>query len=349
MAELTLAPAPLAEARVRTSSGAFPSAAGRRRYFVWLGVMSLLGVAATFGILAWDNPMPLGTEGFWLIGRMRATSVAVMLLVAAAQAIATVSFQTVTNNRIITPSIMGFEALYTLIQTTVVFFLGSAGIVAIQGTGQFLLQVAAMVGFAALLYGWLLTGRNANVQLTLLVGIILGGAMGAASTFMRRLLSPSEFDLLTARLIGSVANADAAYLVPAVPLVLAAGGSLYVLSNRLNVLALGRDVAAGLGVEHLKWTMRVLLLVAVLMAVSTALVGPMTFLGFLVAMIAYQLSDTYDHRYVLPLAVVIGYAVLTVAYFVVKHVFYTQGSVGIVIEIVGGTFFLIYLLRKGRL
>lgn len=136
MAELTLAPAPPAEARVRTSSGAFPSAAGRRRYFVWLGVMSLLGVAATFGILAWDNPMPLGTEGFWLIGRMRATSVAVMLLVAAAQAIATVSFQTVTNNRIITPSIMGFEALYTLIQTTVVFFLGSAGIVAIQGTGQ---------------------------------------------------------------------------------------------------------------------------------------------------------------------------------------------------------------------
>ena len=85
------------------------------------------------------------------------------------------------------------------------------------------------------------------------------------------------------------------------------------------------------------------------MATSTALVGPLTFLGFLVAMLSYQLAGTWDHRYVLPMAGLLGFVVLGGAYFVLKHFFYAAGSVGIIVEIVGGTFFLIHLLRKGRL
>jgi iron complex transport system permease protein len=78
-------------------------------------------------------------------------------------------------------------------------------------------------------------------------------------------------------------------------------------------------------------------------------VGPLTFLGFLVAMLAYQLGDTYDHRLLFPLAWLIGIVVLAGSYFILKHVFYAEGSVGIIIEVVGGTFFLVYILRKGRL
>ena len=95
--------------------------------------------------------------------------------------------------------------------------------------------------------------------------------------------------------------------------------------------------------------MRVLFLVSILMAVSTALVGPMTFLGFLVATLAYQLADTHDHRYVFPVAILVGFVVLSGAYFVMKNVFYAQGVVSIIIEAVGGTVFLIFILRKGRL
>ena len=95
--------------------------------------------------------------------------------------------------------------------------------------------------------------------------------------------------------------------------------------------------------------MRVLFLVSVLMAVSTALVGPMTFLGFLVATLAYQAADTYDHRHIFPISVLIGFVVLAGSYFVMKNVFYAEGVVSIIIEMVGGSVFLFVILRKGRL
>ncbi|WP_336501736.1 iron chelate uptake ABC transporter family permease subunit [Microbacterium paraoxydans] len=335
--------------RTTRSAGAFTTVRARRRYIVVLVVLGVIALGSAFGLLAWDNPLPVGTPGFWRIAQHRATAVVVMALVAVAQAVATVSFQTVTNNRIITPSIMGFESLYRVVQTTTVYLFGVAGLVAIQGVGQFALQVLIMVGLAVVLYGWLLSGRYGNLQIMLLVGIVIGGGLGAIATFMQRLLTPSEFDVLAARLFGNVSNADPSYLPLAIPLVIAASTLLWLRSRRLNVLALGPDAARSLGLDHRREQFLVLTLVAVLMATSTALVGPMTFLGFLVATLAYQFADTHDHRLIFPVAVLTAFSILAGAYFVMKNVFYAQGMVSILIEIVGGTVFLIVILRKGRL
>lgn len=344
---------PTAVARAATqrtrSSAPLPTARAGRRYRVVLGALVVLAGGLAFGLLAWDNPLPVGSEGFWRIAELRATSVVVMVVVAFCQAIATVSFQTVTDNRIITPSIMGFESLYVAVQTAAVYFLGVAGLLSLQGVPQFVLQVALMVGLSLLLYGWLLSGRYGNLQIMLLVGIIVGAGLASVSSFMRRLLSPSEFDVLAARLFGSVSNADPDYLPVAIPLCVAAGAVLWARAGRLNVMALGRDATTSLGLDHRAELMRVLLLVSTLMAVSTALVGPMTFLGFLVATLSYQLADTHDHRHVFPVAVLTGFVVLAGAYFVMKNVFYAQGVVSIIIELVGGSVFLLVILRKGRL
>lgn len=346
MPERTLAPASPRPAR---RSGALPTARAHRRYRAVLTALAVLSVLTVVGTLAWDNPMPFGSAGFWRIAELRATNVVIVVLVAFCQALATVAFQTVTNNRVITPSIMGFESLYRVIQTAAVFFLGIAGATLVQGVWQFVAQVVLMVCFAAVLYGRLLSGTYGNLQLMLLIGIVLGGGLGALATFMQRMLTPTEFDVLTARLIGSIANADADYLALSIPVAAVAGGALWAGSRRLNVLALGREAALNLGVNHRRETITVLLLVSVLMAVSTSLVGPMTFFGFLVAMLAYQLADTHDHRHVFPVAWLTGIVVLGGAHFVLKNVFYAAGSVGVIIEIVGGTFFLVHILRKGRL
>ncbi|MFT0846647.1 iron chelate uptake ABC transporter family permease subunit [Actinomycetaceae bacterium L2_0104] len=331
------------------SAKPLPTKRLRRRYRIVLTSLIILAVFFGFGLLAWGNPMPLGSSGWWRISEMRLTNVVVMLVVAFCQAMATVSFQTVTNNRIITPSIMGFESLYVSVQTASVYFMGAAGIVALQGQLQFVLQLVLMVGLSLALYGWLLSGKYGNLQIMLLVGIIIGGGLRSVSTFMQRLLTPSEFDILVARMFGSISNADASYLPIAIPLVLGAGGMLWFNSRRLNVMALGRDSALGLGLNYKAELIRTLFLVSVLMAVSTALVGPLTFLGFLVATLAYQFAETYDHRRIFPIAVLIGFVVLSGAYFVMKNIFYAQGMVSIIIELVGGTVFLVVLLRKGRL
>ncbi|WKD57091.1 Iron-uptake system permease protein FeuC [Corynebacterium capitovis DSM 44611] len=333
----------------RPRVGAFQSAVSRRRYWVALAVLLVVGLACVAGLIAYNNPVEFGTRGYWLITRRRLNAVIAIAIVAACQSVATVAFQTVTNNRILTPSIMGFEALYVAIHTSTVFFFGAGGLNSSHTLGMYAFQLAVMVGTSLVLYSWLLSSSSQNLHAMLLVGIVIGGGLGSVSTFMQRMLTPSEFDVLTARLFGSVSNADAEYYPVAIPLVVVATALMFLNSRRLNVLALGRPVAVNLGVSHKAHSVYVLVLVAVLMAVSTALVGPMTFLGFLVATLTYQIAGTYDHRYLFPLAFVLCFAVLAGAYFVMSHVFYAHGVVSIIIELVGGITFLVVVLRKGRL
>ncbi|MGO1319874.1 MAG: iron chelate uptake ABC transporter family permease subunit [Galactobacter sp.] len=330
-------------------SGALPSAKSRRRYLIILSVLVLLAVAIVVLTMTYKNPMPYGTKGFWIISKMRVTALGVIFVVAIAQAVATIAFQTVTNNRILTPSIMGFESLYRLVQTIAVVILGTTGGAYLSGTWQFLGQIVVMVIFACLLYGFLLTGKRADLHVTLLIGLVLGGGLASVATFMEQLLDPAEFDILLARQIASVGSADTTKLSIAVPLVVGCAVLMFFFSKRLNVLALGRDTAVNLGLHHQRFTIAVLVLVAILVSVSTALIGPMTFFGFLIAMLTYQLADTFDHRLLFPMAAVLGFVVFAGAYFILKHVFPAEGSVSIIIELVGGLAFLLYILRKGRL
>lgn len=331
------------------SSGSFRTPGDRRRYLLIMGGLLLLALVFTWGLIAYRNPMPVDHPAFRLIAERRMTAVVVMLIVAFCQGLATVAFQTVTHNRIITPSVMGFESLYTVIHTGTMFLFGTSAFLAVRGPELFLGQVVTMIGLTLVLYTWLLTGRRANMHAMLLVGIVIGGGLGSVSTFMQRTLTPSEFDVLSARLFGSVTNADTAYLPIAVPLILVAGVLLLLSSRHLNVIALGREAATNLGINHRAVSISTLVLVSVLMAVSTSLVGPMTFLGFLVATLTYQFADTYDHRLLFPMSVLTGYVVLAGSYFIMNHIFRAQGVVSIIIELIGGTLFLIVILRKGRL
>ncbi|MBD8029217.1 iron chelate uptake ABC transporter family permease subunit [Corynebacterium gallinarum] len=331
------------------TSGTFQTAMARRKYWIIMAALLIAALAFTWGLIWYKNPMPVGHPSFTVIAERRMESVFVMLIVAVCHALATVAFQTVTNNRIITPSIMGFESLYTVIHTATVFLFGTTALLATRNLEMFVGQLVVMILLTLVLYTWLLTGKRGNMHAMLLVGIVIGGGLGSVSTFMQRMLTPSEFDILSARLFGSVNNAETEYFPIAVPLIVVAAVLLVGFSRKLNVVALGRDAATNLGINHRAASIYTLILVSVLMAVSTALVGPMTFLGFLVATLAYQFADTYDHRYIFPMATLIGYLVLTGAYFIMNHVFRAQGVVSIIIELVGGTVFLIVILRKGRL
>lgn len=331
------------------SAGAFPNRKSRRRYWIIMGVLAVIGLAMVYGNLAWANPMPVGSDGYWRIAKLRTISMAVIAIVSICQAMATVTFQTTTGNRIITPSLMGFESLYTLVQTSIVFYFGASGLNSFQGVAQFAMQVVLMMLFAALLYGWLLGGRFSNMHIMLLVGIILGSALGTIANFMQRLLNPTEYDLLQSRLIGSISNSDSAYLPIALPLVVLGIAVMFWQAPKLDALSLGKQMATNLGVSYKFTSMLMLLLVSILMAVSTSLVGPMTFFGFLSALITYQLANTYSHRYLLPMAALVGFVLLSSCYFILKNFFYAEGSVSVIIEVLGGTFFLIYLFRKGKL
>jgi iron complex transport system permease protein len=331
------------------SARAFRSKNEEKQYWILLIALIVLGVLASYGLLVYKNPVPIGSPSFIPVVKRRMVALTAMVIAAVCQSLATVAFQSGTNNRIITPSLLGFEALYSTIHTSTMFFFGASAFLKFSGVGPFLFQVAAMVLMCLILYGWLLSGKYGNLQLMLLVGVIMGTGLKSVSSFMRRLLAPSEFDVLQARLFGSVNNADAAYFPVAVPIVIIAALFILAYSKKLNVLSLGKSASTSLGVNHQFGVIYTLILVSVLMSISTALVGPLTFYGFLVATMTYQAAPTYDHRYVFPMALAIGFLILTGSYFFMYHVFRAQGVVSIIIELFGGITFLIVLLRKGTL
>lgn len=331
------------------SARAFRSKKEEKRYWVLLITLVILGVLASYGLLVYNNPVPIDSPSFIPVVRRRMVGVVAMIIAAVCQSLSTVAFQSTTNNRVITPSLLGFEALYSTIHTSTMFFFGISTFVSFNTMGSFLFQVAAMVLLCLILYGWLLSGKYGNLQLMLLVGVIIGTGLRSLSSFMRRLLAPSEFDLLQAKLFGSVNNADSQYFSVAIPIVLIAALLLLAYSKKLNVLSLGKDVGTSLGVNHHRSVLYTLVLVSVLMSISTALLGPLTFYGFLVATLSYQATPTYDHRYIFPMALAIGFLILTSAYFFMYHVFNAQGVVSIIIEMFGGITFLIVILRKGTL
>ena len=331
------------------SARAFRSKKEEKRYWILLIALIVLGVLASYGLLAYNNPVPIDSPSFIPVVRRRMVALVAMIIAAICQSLSTVAFQSITNNRVITPSLLGFESLYGAVHTATIFFFGASTFINFKGTEAFIFQVAVMVLMCLILYGWLLSGKYGDLQLMLLVGVIIGTGLKSLSSFMRRLLAPSEFDILQARLFGSVNNADSGYFIIAIPIVIIVALLMFVYSKKLNVMSLGKDVCTSLGVKHQFNVIYMLILVAVLMSISTALVGPLTFYGFLVATLSYQAAPTYDHRYIFPMALAIGFLIITAAYFFMYHIFNAQGVVSVIIEIFGGITFLIVVLRKGTL
>jgi len=332
------------------SARAFRSKKEEKRYWILLVALIICGLFASYGLLVYKNPVPIDSPSFIPVVRRRMVALTAMIISAVCQSLATVTFQSSTNNRIITPSLLGFEALYSTIHTATMFFFGATVFIRFSGgIESFLFSVVVMVLMCLMLYGWLLSGKYGNLQLMLLIGVIIGTGLRSVSSFMRRLLAPSEFDVLQARLFGSVSNANAEYFPIAIPIVALAAVLIFAYSKKLNVLSLGKSTSTSLGVNHQFGVIYALILVSILMSISTALVGPLTFYGFLVATLTYQAAPTYDHRYVFPMALAIGFLIITGSYFFMYHVFRAQGVVSIIIEMFGGIVFLIVLLRKGTL
>lgn len=332
-----------------THTQAFASQKLKYRYWIMLALFSLLGLIFAVGLIFYDNPVPPSSPSFVPVLQGRLSALLTMVILAFCHSLATLTFQSVVSNRVVTPSIMGFDSVYNLIHTSTLFFFGSYTLVQTADLPFFLLQIAVMVVFCLILYGYLLKRLRGDLHTVLLLGIVIGSSLNSLSVFMRRMLSPSEFDLLQAQLFGSVNHAESSYFLPALILIAISVLALFYLSPSLDVLSLGRPIARNLGIDDQKATRLFLIIISVLMAVATALAGSLTFYGFLAAHMAYQLADTPSHRHLFMMGLASAFLIITGAYFIMYHVYDAQGVVSIIIELGGGLTFLIVILRRRKL
>ena len=225
----------------------------------------------------------------------RIPKVYAMILTGGAIGFSSLIFQTVTNNRILTPSILGIDSLYVLIQTTVVFLLGSSSVIMSNGNINFIIAIVSMLLFSSLIYKFIFKKGSKNIFTLLLVGVVCGTLFGSLTTFMQVLIDPVEFQVVQDKMQASFNNINTDLLFISSVVIIVCIGYVYDYLKILDVMALGRDEAINLGVDYDKMVKKILVVVVLLTSVATALVGPITFLGLLVVNIARQLIVTYKH------------------------------------------------------
>ncbi len=281
--------------------------------------------------------------------RLRGVKVAAILVVSCCVAYSSVAFQTLTNNRILTPSIMGFESVYLLLQTVIVFVYSDQTFRVLSGLDNFLVSVVCMIGFAFLLYILIYKKGKDNLYLLLLVGIILGTLFNSLSSFMQLLIDPNDYFIVQGKMFATFNKINRDLLWPsaiAVVLILIGG---FRITKYLDVLALGRDQAINLGVNYNRVVQLFLVIIAVLVSVSTALVGPITFLGLLVTNLTYELFKTHKHKVIIAACCLVTAITLLSGQFVMERVFSLSIPVSAIINLVGGVYFMYLLLRVRKL
>jgi iron complex transport system permease protein len=293
--------------------------------------------------------MTIDGSGNWdYVLPRRAKKIAAILLTGAAISISTVVFQTLTNNRILTPSLIGLDSLYLLLHTAIVFVFGSTTLTSLNKNVQFLMAVGLMVLFASMLYKLMFRREGNPLYFLLLVGIICGTFFSSISSFLQMLLDPNEFLVVQDKMFASFNNVNTDILIIAFVMVLIVLHYFRQDYKYLDVLALGRDHAVNLGVSYDRTAKRLLISVSLLVAVSTALVGPITFLGLLVSNIAYRFMSSFRHNIVITSTILISFVLLIGGQMIVERVFTFSTSLSVILNFVGGSYFLYLLLKENK-
>ena len=263
-------------------------------------------------------------------------------------AFSSIVFQTITNNNILTPSVLGLDSLYILVQTIIVFLVGVDNTLITNKSNNFLLSVAVMVIASFILYKKLFEKANNNIFFLLLVGMVFGTLFKSLSTFMQVVIDPNEYAALQNNLYASFGNVNTNILFIAGIIIIALVPFIYDDIKSLDVISLGKEHAINLGVNYDKVVKKMIIVVAILVSVSTALVGPITFLGLLVTNVTKQIFRTYKHSYLICASILISILTLVSGQFLVERVFTFTTTISVIINFIGGVYFIYLLLKESR-
>lgn len=311
-----------------------------------LAVLFLIVLAAAVAYMVVDVNF-CNEKLFHYSMKIRTPKLIVMLITAFAIGGASIVFQSIINNTIVTPCLLGMNSLYTLVHTAVVFVAGSGSLLAVNANLSFVVDLVVMGAAAMVIYGYLFRKTKHNVLYVLLIGTVLTSFFSSIQTSLTRVMDPNEYDALLTTLVASFSNVNSEIILFCF---IVLGGVIFALRKELsllNVLTLGKDQAINLGVDYDRCVRRLLLGVTLCIAAATAMVGPISFLGLIIANLSRQLLKTYRHEQLILGSALFGMIVLVGGQLIVEHVFTYSVPVSVFIT-VGGGFYFLYLLLTNR-
>lgn len=258
-----------------------------------------------------------------------------------------VIFQAITTNRLLTPSIMGLDSVYLFVKVLPVVLFSEQATIVTNVYLNFLITLIAMVLFSLILFQGIFKLGNFSVYFILLVGVILGTFFRSITSFLQLIMNPDSFLAVQSAMFASFDAANSNLVIVSGILLVVLIIITIILRPYLDVLLLGKAQAINLGVSYEKMTRTLLIMVALLVSISTALIGPITFLGLLTVNLAHEYMKTYEHKYILPATILFSWISLFMAQWVVENLFEATTEFSLIVDLVGGSYF-IYLLVKRR-
>lgn len=316
--------------------------ANKRKLFLMLLLVAVAAAAYLTVDVSFSNE-----RLFRYAMKIRIPKLIVMLITAFAIGGASIVFQSIINNTIVTPCLLGMNSLYTLIHTAVVFVAGSGSFLVVNANVSFAVDLTLMGIAATVIYSYLFKKTKNNILYVLLIGTVLTSFFGSIQSTLIRVMDPNEYDSLLATLVASFSNVNSEIILFSLVLL---GIIIFWLRRELallDVLTLGRDQAINLGVDYDRAIRKLLLGVALCIAVATAMVGPISFLGLIIANLSRQLMRTYRHSQLILGSALFGMIVLVGGQMIVEQVFVYAVPVSVFITVGGGIYFLYLLLRRG--
>lgn len=315
----------------------------QKKKFICLGILTVLAIIGYLFIgVKFSNP-----KLFMYSMKIRIPKVIVMIIVSFSIGGASIVFQSIINNRIVTPCLLGMNALYSLIHTAIIFVAGSTSLLATNANYSFAADLIIIALVATIIYSYLFKKTKYNILYVLLIGTVLTSFFSSIQTTLTRIMDPNEYDNLLASLVASFNNINTEIIIFSIILLIILIYFLWKDLKLLDVLTLGKDQAINLGVDYDRSIKRLLLGVTLCIAIATAMVGPISFLGLILANLSRQLFKTYQHSQLILGATFFGMFVLIGGQIIVERVYSYAIPVSVFISVAGGIYFL-YLLLTNR-
>ena len=313
-----------------------------RIILIFLSVMVVLLVAMYLLI-----PTKNSTSVSSFILQRRLLKLLVIVIVSSAIPISTISFQTVVQNRFLTPGVLGIESLFVFIQSGLYYFESLLGLNVEQSVFIYVLTIGIQIGLLLLLMNVSKGIMLSNFKVLLLLTIAFSMLLRNASTFLQVLMDPNEFDKLQSSLYPSFQKMNAQPVMIGIAVVLL--GILLLLfikiRHQLDALHLGVDSSIMLGINTKRLSKMVIVIVIIMTSLSTILVGPLQFLGFMIANLTYQLTKEYKHGVLWLFSAVLGIVIVLAAQIIVERIFLLTIPISVFIEGIGGVLYLILLVK----
>lgn len=317
----------------------------RQRHAVYRRLLAAL-VLATLALAGYGLYDVIGYGE--LVLYLRAQKLLALTVVGVGLSTATVVFFAVTRNRILTPGVMGFDALYALTAASLIFFLGSSTVARIPNVLLFLVNTTAMTLLAVVLFLSLVTHSRTSVHVLVLVGIVIGTFFRSLTSMIGFLLDPNELMSVKDRTTASFELINMPALMITAVVTLVAVIFMFWRAPVWDVLILGHDVATCLGLNYRREVRIALITSSVLVACATALVGPLTFYGLLVVNITIFALRSMRMRELLIGAAAIGTLVLVGGQAVLEHVLNQSTVLPVILEFCGGALLLILIVKEAK-